>query len=389
MARILGPSGKGALSLILTIPTLLVIFSGAGLGAANVYFAGSRRLSVSVLSRNSVAMALTATLAGTILISALQASGRLAIWLPNVSVALVIVVIIALPAQLLNDYFSGILLGLRNIFKLNIITLIQNLLILVLTGLAIVGLNLGVIGGALAALSAWIIRLVITCYALRKEGGRLMPHWQWPILRMTLNFGSRSYIGNLFQFFNYRLDLFLVNFYMGSADVGLYSIAVALAELLWYLPHSVGYVIFPQAAATDARTMNLFTPRVFRITLIISLLGGIFLALTGKLLIGKIYPAAFLGAYPALLILLPGVILLGGAKVLTNEIAGRGFPHYNSINSALALVMTVGLDLLLIPRHGISGAALASTLSYTLCFILALWFYRRVVQISRVSHSPS
>jgi O-antigen/teichoic acid export membrane protein len=76
-----------------------------------------------------------------------------------------------------------------------------------------------------------------------------------------------------------------------------------------------------------------------------------------------------------MLVLLPGVILLGGAKVLTNEIAGWGYPHYNSFNAGVALILTVILDLILIPRFGILGAALASSISYTGIFFAAVGFY--------------
>lgn len=76
-----------------------------------------------------------------------------------------------------------------------------------------------------------------------------------------------------------------------------------------------------------------------------------------------------------MLALLPGVVFLGSAKVLTNEIAGRGYPHYNSINAGLALVLTVILDLMLIPQYGVLGAALASSIAYMVIFFVAIGFY--------------
>ena len=67
--------------------------------------------------------------------------------------------------------------------------------------------------------------------------------------------------------------------------------------------------------------------------------------------------------------------MLGASKVLTNEITGRGYPHYNSINAGVALILTVILDLLLIPRYGISGAALASSVAYSVILFVAIGFY--------------
>jgi len=76
-----------------------------------------------------------------------------------------------------------------------------------------------------------------------------------------------------------------------------------------------------------------------------------------------------------MMVLLPGVVLLGSAKILTNDIAGRGYPHYNSITAGLSLVVTIILNFILIPMMGVVGAALASTLSYVLTFLLSGGFY--------------
>jgi len=169
--------------------------------------------------------------------------------------------------------------------------------------------------------------------------------------------------------------MFIVNYFLGPSDVGIYSISVGMSELLWYFPNAVGFVIFPKAASTKTEVMNHFTPRVFKITLGLTALGAILLIFLGKPLIGYVYSSSFLPSYAPMVTLLPGVVLLGGAKVLTNEIAGRGYPEYNSINSGLALILTIILDLILIPRYGVIGAAMASSISYSAIFFLSIGFY--------------
>jgi len=162
----------------------------------------------------------------------------------------------------------------------------------------------------------------------------------------------------------------LINCYLGSSDVGIYSVSVSIAELLWYLPNSVGFIIFPKAAASGKMEMRYFTKRVFSITLLLTFIGAIGLALIGKYLIIFVYSISFVSAYTPLLILLPGVVLLGGAKVLSNEMAGRGYPQLNSYVSGLSFIITIVLDLLLVPPMGIIGAAYASTFSYGFSFIV-------------------
>jgi O-antigen/teichoic acid export membrane protein len=124
--------------------------------------------------------------------------------------------------------------------------------------------------------------------------------------------------------------------------------------------------------------MNRFTPRVFRTTLLLTALGAVGLALVGRPFIEIVYSADFLAAYIPMLVLLPGIVLLGGGKVLTNEVAGRGYPQYNSLASGVSLILTVVLDLMLIPRFGVVGASAASTMAYATIFVLAIVFYSTV-----------
>jgi O-antigen/teichoic acid export membrane protein len=111
------------------------------------------------------------------------------------------------------------------------------------------------------------------------------------------------------------------------------------------------------------------------------------LALLGPLLISIVFGPAFSASYAPLLALLPGIVLLGGGKVLTSELAGRGYAHYNSINAGMALVLTVVLDLALIPRLGVTGAAIASTVAYSVIFVTAVFFYLLVSRRSRTAAS--
>ncbi len=389
VARVLGTEGKGLVALTAQLTTLLMMVVNLGVGSAYVYYTGTRRFDAHTLVGNALSLTLLNTLIAGMGLMLLSLSGLLPRLLPALPGSLIILAWAALPLQLLISYFSGILQGQQRIKTLSALQVLQSAAMLLWGAVLLLGLHSGVSGGALAVVLAWALNLALLMALLRREGVRFRPRWDRQALRATMNYGLRGYIGTLLQYFNYRLDTFLVNYFIGAAQVGLYSVAVTLAELLWYLPHAVGFVIMPKAASSDARAMNAFTPRVLLVTLGLTLLGGLGLALVGPWLIRWIFSPAFSAAYPALLWLLPGVVLLGAGKVLTNEIAGRGFPHYNAISSAVTLLVTVALDLTLIPRSGIVGAAQASTVAYSLGFGLALFFYRRVARQTILARSEA
>jgi len=378
IARWLGPEGKGMLALALLVPGMLGLFLSGGIGTANVYYVGSRRLDVSTLTANSIGFALLAAFVGFGVVLASAAAGWLEVVVRGVPTWIVLIAMLGFPTGLLNGFFSTILQGLQRIVTLNLINLFQSTLTLLLTILFVIEFQLGLLGALLASLGSGVFGLIVFGTILNRQGGVFSPRWSYPVMRSTLSFGLKGHIGNVLQFFNYRLDTFIVNYFIGAAGVGIYSVAVALAELLWHLPNAVAFVIFPKAAASRPEEMNVFTPRVFLITLVLTALGALCLTLVGRPIIEFVFSSAFVDAYVPMLVLLPGVVLLGGAKVLTNEIAGRGYPHYNSVNSGVALVLTVVLDLVLIPRYGVRGAALASTLAYTAMFFAAIGFYLTV-----------
>jgi O-antigen/teichoic acid export membrane protein len=383
IARWLGPAGKGVLGLALLVPGMMVLLLGGGIEVANVYFTASRRLDVACLTANSVAFALLSTIVGAGIAVGLIAGGWLEIVARGVPGWLYLIAMLGLPVGLLSSYFRAVLLGLQRIVTINMINLAQSGGALVLTLLLLVGFHLGLFGAVMASLGAGTIGLIATSVLLSREGGAFAPRWDPSVMRVTVSFGLKEHIGNALQFFNYRLDMFIVNYFLGSSIVGIYSVSVGLAELLWRLPNAVGFVMLPKVATMQPESLNRFTPHVLRTTMGLTALGALGLVMLGKPLIQMIYASAFVGAYVPMLVLLPGVVLLGGVKVISSDITGRGHPAYNSINSGVALALTVVLDLLLIPRYGIIGAAMASSIAYTAHFLIAIAFYLAVSRSAR------
>ena len=305
----------------------------------------------------------------------LVVSGLLSSWLVNVPLWLIGLALFSLPFNLLTGYFVTILQGQQRITAVNIIALTLGAATLLLSLVLVVICHLGLLGAVLAALAANVVYLLASWGQLGQPTRSLVPRWELSVMRATMSFGLRGHIANLFQFFNYRLDMFLVNYFLGPAEVGIYGVAVRVAELLWHLPNAASFVLFPKTAAARVEEINVFTPRVLRYTLGLTTLGAIALALVGPWLIQLVFSAAFSAAYLPMIWLLPGVVLLGGAKILINEMAGRGSPQYNALSAGIGFVATVVLDVLLIPRWGIRGAAWASSISYAMVFAVAFLLY--------------
>lgn len=198
------------------------------------------------------------------------------------------------------------------------------------------------------------------------------------ILASSMRYGIKSYPANIFALFTYRLDTFFVNLYSGAASVGLYSTGVSSAELLWYVPNAISSALFPKSATLDKDIGAQLTARVCRQTLLIMVPLTFVSAIIGRVLIPLFYGINFIGAVIPFLLLLPGIIGMVLSKIISANLSGSGTPQFATYSSALTFVATVALDILLIPKYNIAGAAIASTIAYLLgSFLSVFWFSRQ------------
>jgi O-antigen/teichoic acid export membrane protein len=295
----------------------------------------------------------------------------------NVSRSMLALAFLIAPLSLLEMYLSGILLGLERIAQLSIVSIVRFSSLLVLNVVLVLVLKLGVLGALCAAVSTIGI-CVAMCSFFLKSDARIRPGLDRGALEDALAFGVQAHLGTILYFLNLRLGVFIVNFLAGATEVGLYAVATSLVELLWFLPNAFGFVLFPKTASSDPETAKRFTPRVARLSLVITALAAAGLFLVSKPLITLFYTDEFLPALHPLWILLPGAITVSYSQIFFNDLGGRGKPIYGTFASLASLLMTLGGGILLIPRFGITGAAVALSLSYITNAAVAIYAYIRI-----------
>jgi O-antigen/teichoic acid export membrane protein len=182
----------------------------------------------------------------------------------------------------------------------------------------------------------------------------------------TLFFGMRGQAGNLASFFSYRLDVFVVNYFLDTSQVGLYALGVMVSEAVWQVPGIVSVALCPRTARTVGAGAELFTRLILRQVFFVTLLAGLAIAVVSPLAIPLVFGARFAPSVSVIWWILPGTIALSLSKVICSDLTGRGLNVHTAVSSYISLVCTLGLDWVLIPRMGIHGAALASSLAYLL-----------------------
>lgn len=382
-ARLLGPDGRGVYAIAATLVFFCIIVGDAGLGTGATFFTARRRQEPNVILASA---ALYAMLAALLLIGIGYLLYRLfSIPFAGLSAPALWLALAALPFLLFNRFADSVLLGLGKIQAVNGLEVLQRFLILVILSLFLFLVPtvemafLAMLVSISLAFLARIAYLHLRTSVLLKTG-----RVDLGVLGQCVKFGMKERWGFMFQQLNYRLDLYLVNWLVGPTAVGIYTIAVVLAESLWHLSQSAGYVLLPKFSAMEASEAKAKGRHVAsassRLSLLITASLGLGLAMVGPWLIPLLFGEAFAEAKSALLLLLPGIVAFSMVNVVTNYLVGRGYPQLPSLAFFCAFVVTVTLDLILIPGWGIRGAALASSVSYISATALVAFFYRKIAK---------
>lgn len=379
IARTLGPTGNGQYAMAILLPTMLISFLNLGVAPANVYFIASGKITPYSAIKSNILIWLFLSIIGMVasIFVILKYSSE---WFPSIPKNLLWLSIVAFPLGLLQAFLGSILQGLQDFKKYNYVLLVAPVTTLLLAIILLGVIELGVIGALIAFIGGQLVGLLIALIAIKpiiQQTNKKNSYSSNNYSVQCLTYGWKAHMSNILTFINYRADIFLVNFFLNPAQTGIYVIAVQIAEKLWVLSQVVSTVILPRLSElhTEEDKRRILTPMVARWVFFVSLAGAVIIALVASPLITLLYGTDYTSSYDILLLLLPGILIGSLYRVLANDIAARGKPEMNFYISTLTVIINVTLNIILIQLMGIKGAAIATTIAYTITGIGIIWIY--------------
>lgn len=373
-ARLLGPYAQGVFFLVVNLPLSLTFFTDLGLVQANIYLISQRKEIASALAANSVFFSAFIGL-GT-LGAVYVGQDYLRHVFNDLNLIYLFLTFFTVPFLLLDRCFLSILQGLGRFDLYNYLRL--------LTPVSLLAGLIGVVMVCDLGLSGAVWTFVIVSTALTFVGAAIVNsivplHLEadYSLAREAFAFGFKAYLQLLLIHLLYRSSLYLLAGFLQPEDVAYYGVAVSLAGMIWYIPDSVGTVLFPALSSTQREVAHRFTTVVCRQTLLITtLLATVLFAVSG-VLIPFVYGRTYARAIEPLLVLVPGVVLITSYKVVVRNFTSRNRLSMPIITAAAGLALNIGLSLILIPRYGIVGAAISSTVAYSVSAVALLGAFLR------------
>jgi O-antigen/teichoic acid export membrane protein len=373
IARGLGPDGRGIYGLINETAEAAASWPGMGLELAGMYLIGQRRYSLQRMLSNSLTWTagMAVVTAGLIVAALVTGQHILGMNARDLSIALAGACLITI-----TDGACEFLLPLGRMYSYTSVKVI--IPVIRLFGIAAIAFGAGL--SIQAAAGMWLLSIglgaALTVYFLTRHV-RFVPGLDLKSFKEQASFGIRGQTGWILQALNHRLDVFLVGGFIGAAGVGRYLVGVNLAELSWWVPLTLGTVLFPKASAMDGVSNFELSAAACRRTLVVTAFAAIGLLVVCRPMIPVVYGTDFAPSVNVFLILMPSGMFYTVHKVLGSSLSANGMPQGVLFGGIVSLPATIGLNLLLIPTIGIEGAAIASDIAYIINAGVVLYIFHR------------
>lgn len=377
VARTLGAESFGALAVLNLAVAYAVQIGNLGLASANTYFVARERKLLGAAAANSLAFA---ALAGALLALATLALAYAAPQvLGDLRPRLVALAALAVPFQLATLFGLNLFLALGQVGRFNLIDAAAQTLLPVNAVVALVVLGAGLpllIGLNTAAnvvvsiLVVWLVARAVGRGGVEEERGLLNAK----LFARMMRYGLKVHAQTVASLLLFRADLFVVKYFRGASEAGVYAVASQVSLMLMLLPGVVSTLLFPRVSESQDATGAL-AARVTRHTAFVMLLVGA-LAVPAVFALPVLYGAGFADAVWQSLVLLPGVVLVSVGGVLAQHFSGTGLPVALPAIWTSALLFNVAANLAVVPLYGARGAAVTSSFSYALVFALIAFYFR-------------
>lgn len=218
--------------------------------------------------------------------------------------------------------------------------------------------------------------LIVSIVMVYRSGFRLFKVDKALLKPMTL-FGLKTHLGQLLTYLEYRFDIFLVAYFLTPREVGIYSIALTLGEVLWRIPNVANKVLLSRLAKEGDRRSATLTARLNSLIFAFTAACMMPIFFLTKWIILVLFGEEFLDAWPVVIVLLPGVLAISISKTLTPNLIMQGRAWTYSLSIFCAVVVMIILDVFLIPAYGILGAGIGASVAYivssSIVLVVVVW----------------
>jgi O-antigen/teichoic acid export membrane protein len=383
VARMLGPTALGVWAIFLLIISYAEALGRPKFDQAAVYFIAARKYDPGMVAFALHAVAIASS---AVLIAAA------ALWFdpwydllfgsaPDIR-SLIWLVLLQIPLQFLYLNYAYLHISRQDITAYNRMVILRALANSGLSIAALVVLQLGLAGVVWAMLTSTAAAIVYGARLFHRQI-RILPKWDWALVRDFGGYSANLYVAGAVGQLNNQLTNLLCAVYLVPAQLAIFSIAAARRDIISILPNAVGTLLFPRVSAIPERAEAArLTAKTARILFLVMVAVGFAAAIAVGPVVLVLYGPEYLPVAEPFRLLLPGFVLYGATSPYLNYFLGTGRSDLTVKVAIPAVMLQLVLALLLIPRWGLGGAAVALLAPLVLGSIIALVVFVRLTNLT-------
>lgn len=198
----------------------------------------------------------------------------------------------------------------------------------------------------------------------------------------VINYASGNVILVFLTFSLYNIDILLLRPFVGAEQTGYYKAALVIAGLVWFGPKILQMFLLHSTSNMwsegNRRRIEEMAQTLVRYTTLFSLLIVLGMAALAKPFVTLYYGSEFTPTVLPLLLLLPGTLGFAISRPIYSIGQGKGDLRILIYATGAAAVLNLVLNLLFIPRYGMNGAAVATSIGYGSMVFLHVWSARKI-----------
>lgn len=383
--RILGEEAKGIFSLFQANYLLFLLIFSFGIQTGIVYFVSSKKYTEQVVAGISAAIFLVSS---SILLGLLFTTYYLDIssfYLPEnyntipYLISLFVLFFLSFFNNLITSFFQA-----RSKFniinRVSIINSVINAALFPILYFYLEEKQITVVEKFNYVLVATLILLLLNSiiwFYLYMRQVTIIPQFNAAIVNKIKGFVTYSlliYIGMFVNFFNYRLDLWIVNHYLDEKQLSYYSLAANIVQIILYLSVTIASVILPKLSNSDDDKRLILFAQISRFSFSFFFLLVVIAFSTSYFIIPLMYGEEFTPTIIPFQILSIGILFSCITQLFSMLLVSSNKNIFNIVACSIGLIFTVVFDIYLIPKFNINGAAIATLISYFAIFIITYIF---------------
>ncbi len=383
LARMLGPEARGTFGVALQLSTFGVQIGCLGINSSNLYYSAKDPSKVPIIAGNSL---LISIVLGIIVIVVSSVFFYFFPTLQPLDGSMLQLSLFWVPLGILYLLLQNIFPGVQDIKSYNLAEIGFRAIGVILFVLVIVLFHSTSI--ELVYLTTYFPPLIISIWILWKLKSYGKISFDFKEVTSSISYSTRIYIATIFAFVMLKSNLFMIKEMLGATEAGYYSVVMNVSDLFSMISASIGMILYSKSSsmAENSRRwkMTLKSAALCSVLLLIAFTVYYFNDETiFRLLFGKEFDSAIV-PFNYLLI---GLFFMGVQTIFMQYLASIGLPKITLYLWGFGAVLYLILNTIFIPKYGLNGASIATSVSYFIFAVLVIicsFYYGKKVVIEKL-----